>query len=210
METVGTACRPVKYPYPLPHSQDFVMCAECGFALSCEYACTSPGKDVFLKATYCAPNLYVLFSIMVPSQKCKLPLPRALTQPHTMTDPGFGLVAGNSLDDPFLFGRSTRVHSSQNTWNTDSSDPEHVSGAEREEFPLPLTWVLAPPAHRSKSQQTAPLISSPLTLQFHPAPVKSLHARSHLKFLCMPNTCRFQPKPWDTLSVWRTWSGFVA
>src|SRR4029434_3811924 len=28
-------------------------------------------------------------SVMVPSQKCKLPLPRALTQPYTMTDPGF-------------------------------------------------------------------------------------------------------------------------
>ncbi len=67
-----------------------------------------------------------------------------------------------------------------------------------------------PPLHCSKSHQNAPL--NPAHLQFHPTPVKSLHARSNLKFLCMPNTCHFQPKPyaWDTLSVWRTWSGFVA
>ncbi len=67
---------------------------------------------------------------------------------------------------------------------------------------------------RSTAQShSRPLRSFPLPahLQFHPAPVKSLHARSHLNFLCMPNTCRFQPKPyWDTLSAWRTWSGFVA
>ncbi len=79
---------------------------------------------------------------------------------------------------------------------------EHVSGAERWEFPLPA------------QSHTRPLHSIPLPshLQFHPAPVKSLHARSNLKFLCMPNTCCFQPKPyaWDTLSAWRTWSGFVA
>ncbi len=52
----------------------------------------------------------------------------------------------------------------------------------------------------------------PAHLQFHPAPVKSLHARSNLKLLCMPKTCRFQPKPyaWDTLSAWQTWSRFVA
>ncbi len=40
----------------------------------------------------------------------------------------------------------------------------------------------------------------------------SLHARSNVKFLCMPNTCRIQPKPyaWDTQPAWRWWSGFVA
>ncbi len=83
------------------------------------------------------------------------------------------------------------------------------------------SWAVRIPAPRSRGcslpRSTAqsysrPLRSFPLPahLQFHPAPVKSLHARSHLKFLCMPNTCRFQPKPWDTLSAWRTWSGFVA
>ncbi len=66
--------------------------------------------------------------------------------------------------------------------------------------------------HSPAQSHSRPLRSFPLPahLQFHPAPVKSLHARSHLKFLCIPNTCRFQPKPWDTLSAWRTWSGFVA
>ncbi len=87
---------------------------------------------------------------------------------------------------------------------------EHVSGAERWEFPLP-----AHVGFRSTAQsRSRPLRSIPLPahLQFHPTLVKSLHARSNLKFLCMPNTCRFQPKPyaWDTLSAWRTWSGFVA
>ncbi len=82
------------------------------------------------------------------------------------------------------------------------------------------SWAVRIPAPHSRGcslpRSTAqshrrPLRSFPLPahLQFHPAPVKSLHARSHLKFLCMPNTCRFQPKPWDTLSAWRTWSGFV-
>ncbi len=83
------------------------------------------------------------------------------------------------------------------------------------------SWAVRIPAPRSRGcslhlsttqSRSRPLRSIPLPahLQFHPAPVKSLHARSHLKFLCMPNTCRFQPKPyaWDTLSAWRTWSGF--
>ncbi len=90
---------------------------------------------------------------------------------------------------------------------------EHVSGAERWEFPLPAHVGVRSPRSTAQSH-TRPLRSFPLPahLQFHPAPVKSLHARSNLKFLCMPNTCRFQPKPyaWDTLQAWRTWSGFVA
>src|SRR4029434_5663148 len=46
------------------------------------------GKDVVL----CCSKISMYFpALMVPSQKCKLPLPRALTQPHTMTDPGFGI-----------------------------------------------------------------------------------------------------------------------
>ncbi len=61
----------------------------------------------------------------------------------------------------------------------------------------------------TRSLRSIPL---PAHLQFHPAPEKSLHARSNLKLLCMPKTCRFQPKPYasDTLSAWQTWSGFVA
>ncbi len=88
---------------------------------------------------------------------------------------------------------------------------EHVSGAERWEFPLPAHVGVRSPRSTAQSR-SRPLRSIPLPahLQFHPAPVKSLHARSNLKFLCMPNTCRFQPYAWDTLSAWRTWSGFVA
>ncbi len=53
---------------------------------------------------------------------------------------------------------------------------------------------------RTRSLRSIPL---PAHLQFHPAPEKSLHARSNLKLLCMPKTCRFQPKPYasDTLSA---------
>ncbi len=74
---------------------------------------------------------------------------------------------------------------------------EHVSGAERWEFPLPAHVGVRSPRSTAQSR-SRPLrsIQLPAHLQFHPAPVKSLHARSHLKFLCMPNTCRFQPKPW--------------
>ncbi len=70
---------------------------------------------------------------------------------------------------------------------------EHVSGAERWEFPLPAHVGVRSPRSTTQSH-TRPLRSFPLPahLQFHPAPVKSLHARSNLKFLCMPNTCRFQ------------------
>ncbi len=90
---------------------------------------------------------------------------------------------------------------------------EHVSGAEWWEFPLPAHVGVRSPRSTAQSR-SRPLRSIPLPayLQFHPTPVKSLHACSHLKFLYMPNTCRFQPKPytWDTLPAWRTWSGFVA
>ncbi len=67
------------------------------------------------------------------------------------------------------------------------SVPEHVSGAERWEFPLPAhVGVRSTAQSHSRPLRSIPL---PAHLQFHPAPVKSLHARSHLKFLCMPNTC---------------------
>ncbi len=71
-------------------SQDFVMCAECGFALSCWNMHGRPWKRCLLEGSILCSKISMYFSaLMVPSQKCKLPLPRALTQPHTMTDPGF-------------------------------------------------------------------------------------------------------------------------
>ncbi len=106
-------------------SQDFVMCAECGFALSCWNMHGRPWKRCLLEGSILCSKISMYFSaLMVPSQKCKLPLPRALTQPHTMTDPGFWTVAGNSLDDPFLLWvqEHTATFLPKNTWNTDSSD----------------------------------------------------------------------------------------
>ncbi len=87
-------------------SQDFVMCAECGFALSCWNMHGRPWKRCLLEGSILCSKISMYFSaLMVPSQKCKLPLPRALA---------FGLVAGNSLDDPFLlWSRAHGVHSSQ-------------------------------------------------------------------------------------------------
>ncbi len=93
----------------------------------------------------------------------------------------------------------------QAIFGTSEYTAEHVSGAERWEFPLPAHVVVHSPRSTAQSY-TRPLRSIPLPahLQFHHAPVKSLHARSNLKFLCMTNTCRYQPKPyaWDTLSAW--------
>ncbi len=67
-------------------SQDFVMCAECGFALSCWNMHGRPWKRCLLEGSILCSKISMYFSaLMVPSQKCKLPLPRALTQPHTMT-----------------------------------------------------------------------------------------------------------------------------
>ncbi len=59
-------------------------------------------------------------------------------------------------------------------------------------IPAPRSRGCSLPRSTAQSH-SRPLRSFPLPahLQFHPAPVKSLHARSHLKFLCMPNTCRF-------------------
>ncbi len=75
-----------------------------------------------------------------------------------------------------------------------------------ENFRSPLTWVFTPTAQ----SRTRPL-RSPLAYNFIPLRWNR-STLAHLKFLCMPNTCRFQPKPyaWDTLSAWQTWSGFVA
>ncbi len=88
---VGTAGRPVKYPYPLPPQPGLCKCVQ-NVVLHCLVEIMH-GRPLEKMSSWrqhiVLQNLYVLFSIMVPSQKCKLPLPRALTQPHTMTDPGF-------------------------------------------------------------------------------------------------------------------------
>ncbi len=63
-------------------SQDFVMCCRCGFALSCWNMHGRPWKRCLLEGSILCSKISMYFSaLMVPSQKCKLPLPRALTQP---------------------------------------------------------------------------------------------------------------------------------
>ncbi len=60
-------------------SQGFVMCAECGFALSCWNMRGCPWKRGLLEGSILCSKISMYFSAsMVPSQKCKLPLPRAL------------------------------------------------------------------------------------------------------------------------------------
>ncbi len=66
--------------------------------------------------------------------------------------------------------------------------------------------------HRSKSHQTAPLNSAPRSPTISSRSGEIAPRSLKFKVPLHPNTCRFQPKPyaWDTLSAWRTWSGFVA
>ncbi len=87
---VGTAGRPVKYPYPLPPQPGLCNVCRMWFCIVLlKYAWTS-WKRYLLEGSILCSKISMYFSaLMVPSQKCKLPLPRALTQPHTMTDPGF-------------------------------------------------------------------------------------------------------------------------
>ncbi len=128
-------------------SQDFVMCAECGFALSCWNMHGRPWKRCLLEGSILCSKISMYFSaLMVPSQKCKLPLPGTDT-PIPWQTLAFGLVAGNSLDDPFLLWSGAHgVHSSQKIpeilinlttvhvstvwWSIpDASEPREVDGA---------------------------------------------------------------------------------
>ncbi len=52
-------------------SQDFVMCAECGFALSCWNMHGRPWKRCLLESSILCSKISMYFSaLMVPSQKC--------------------------------------------------------------------------------------------------------------------------------------------
>ncbi len=87
---VGTAGRPVKYPYPLPPQPGLCNVCRMWFCIVLlKYAWTSLEKMSSWRQHMCSKISMYFSALMVPSQKCKLPLPRALTQPHTMTDPGF-------------------------------------------------------------------------------------------------------------------------
>ena len=106
-------------------SHAFVMCAQCVFALSC---CNMHGrqcKRCRLEGSRCCAKISMYFlALMVPSQKCKLPLTSALTQPHTMTDPGFWTCCWSQSEWSFssLIGSTQCPFLPNNTWNTDLSD----------------------------------------------------------------------------------------
>ncbi len=113
---VGTAGRPVKYPYPLPPQPGLCNVCRMWFCIVLFEICMDvPGKDVFLKASILCSKISMYFSaLMVPSQKCKLPCQGHWHNPIPWQTLAFGLVAGNSLDDPFLLWSGAHgVHSSQ-------------------------------------------------------------------------------------------------
>ncbi len=149
METGRTAGRQSSTRTLFLRSQDFVMCAECGFALSCWNMHGRPWKRCLLEGSILCSKISMYFSaLMVPSQKCKLPLPRALTPTPYHDRPWLlDLLLGNSLDDPFLLWSGAHgVHSSQKIpeilihlttvhvstvwWSIpDASEPREVDGA---------------------------------------------------------------------------------
>ncbi len=105
-------------------SQDFVMCAECGFALSCWNMHGHPGKDVFLKAAYCAQNLYVLFSINDAITEVQVTFAKGTdTTPYHDRPWLLDLLLVTVWMILFFFGpEHTASIPPKNTWNTDSSD----------------------------------------------------------------------------------------
>ncbi len=125
-------------------SQDFVMCAECGFALSCWNMHGRPWKRCLLEGSILCSKISMYFSaLMVPSHLCQ----GHWHNPIPWQTLAFGLVAGNSLDDPFLLWSGAHgVHSSQKIpeilihlttvhvstvwWSIpDASEPREVDGA---------------------------------------------------------------------------------
>ncbi len=87
---VGTAGRPVKYPYPLPPQPGLCNVCRMWFCIVLlKYAWTSLEKMSSWRQHIVLQNLYVLFSINGAITEVQVTLPRSLTQTHTMTDPGF-------------------------------------------------------------------------------------------------------------------------
>ncbi len=67
----------------LLRSHAVVIAAVCGFALSCWNTCHLEGSIC------CSKTFIYLSAFIVPSQKCKLPIPYLLMHPHTIRDVGF-------------------------------------------------------------------------------------------------------------------------
>ncbi len=111
----GLQGRPVKYPYPLPPQPGLCNVCRMWFALSCWNMHGRPWKRYLLEGSILCSKISMYFSaLMVPSQKCKLPLQGNWHNPIPWQTLAFGLVAGNSLDDPFLLWSGAHgVHSSK-------------------------------------------------------------------------------------------------
>ncbi len=74
----------------LLRSHDVVIDAVCGLALSCWKMQGLPWKRRCLDGSICCSRTWTYLSaLMVPFQMCKLPMPHALMQPHTIRDAGF-------------------------------------------------------------------------------------------------------------------------
>ncbi len=74
----------------LLRSHDVVIDAVCGLALSCWKMQGLPWKRRRLDGSICYSRTWIYLSaLMVPFQMCKLPMPHALMQPHTIRDAGF-------------------------------------------------------------------------------------------------------------------------
>lgn len=87
---VGTAGRPVQDPQPLLLQPCLWEVCRMRFWIILLNMHGCPWKRWRLEGSICCPKISTSFSaLLVPSQKYKLPLSRAVTQPHTMTDPGF-------------------------------------------------------------------------------------------------------------------------
>ncbi len=74
----------------LLRSHDVVIDAVCGLALSCWKMQGLPWKRRRLDVSICCSRTWIYLSALMEAfQMCKLPMPHALMQPHTIRDAGF-------------------------------------------------------------------------------------------------------------------------
>ncbi len=102
--TIWTAGRPIQHP---DSSTTKPCCcnssAVCGFALFC-------WNTRRLEESICCSKTFIYLSaFIVPSKTCKLPIPYALKQPHTIRDAGFWTERWwNGVRSPSSLARRTR------------------------------------------------------------------------------------------------------
>ncbi len=115
LETVGLQAGQSSNPYPLPPQPGLCNVCRMWFCIVLsKYAWTSLEKMSSWRQHIVLQNLYVLFSINGAITEVQVTFARALTNPIPWQTLAFGLVAGNSLDDPFLLWSGAHgVHSSQ-------------------------------------------------------------------------------------------------